>query len=414
MAYFHVRLSIVGQKHDETKVDLDEQSLERQFLQPYRNGIPIIVNGKTIPMSNLERIRISSSEQPSSTIIGHLRAGDQASSVVHIGGPGYEWRAAARSSDVTDQFITGPAGSEIPLDASAEPRSSTLGDAENFSALSRGPADAVFVVAGRDNLAVLALVELLRALGLRIVEWEHAVARTGLPNPYVGDVVDAGLRMAGAAVVLLTPDDLVQLRSDLLRDSDGTDERETRGQARPNVYYEAGIADTLGRDRTVILEIGPVKSFTDAAGRHVIRYDGSPAMRHSLAQRLALAGLKVDTSGQHWLAAGDVSSALAATGSSLSRETLREVQVINRNEMIAQVDDVLTLYRTLKRSAQYDDFSDGPDASLEFVFRAQAIMDRFASETSYAKETEAARKLLPHERIPILNAALKALRSESG
>jgi hypothetical protein len=34
--------------------------------------------------------------------------------------------------------------------------------------------------------------------------------------------------------------------------------------------HEAGIADTLGRERTVIIEIGNVQSFSDAVGRHVV------------------------------------------------------------------------------------------------------------------------------------------------
>jgi predicted nucleotide-binding protein len=99
------------------------------------------------------------------------------------------------------------------------------------------------VIAGRDNRVVAAIVAFLRALGLRVIEWEQAVAKTGLPNPYVGNVVETGLRMADVAVVLLTPDDVVRLRADLLRDDDGPNEQDPRGQARPNVYYEAGLAD---------------------------------------------------------------------------------------------------------------------------------------------------------------------------
>jgi hypothetical protein len=151
---------------------------------------------------------------------------------------------------------------------------------------------------------------MLRALNLRIVEWEHAVMRTGLPNPYIGDVVFAGLQMADAALVVLTPDDLVVLRPDLLHSDDGDLEQALQGQARPNVFYEAGIADAYGRERTVIVEIGQAKPFSDVSGRHVLRYDGSATRRKALAGRLVLAGLHPDISGDDWLSVGDVTSSI--------------------------------------------------------------------------------------------------------
>jgi predicted nucleotide-binding protein len=124
--------------------------------------------------------------------------------------------------------------------------------------------------------------------------------------------------MADAALVLFTPDDVVELRADFVRDDDGVEEIEKMGQARPNVYYEAGIADALGRDRTVLVEVGRVKSFSDAAGRHVVRYDGSPAKRNALAERLRVAGLLPDTSGSDWLSVGDVSQAIETARSALT------------------------------------------------------------------------------------------------
>jgi hypothetical protein len=269
----------------------------------------------------------------------------------------------------------------------------------------------VFVVAGRDSAAISAIVQLL---GLRIVEWEHAVAKTGLPNPYVGDIVEAGLRMAGAAVVILTPDDVVQLRGDLLRDDDGPDEREIRGQARPNVYYEAGIADTLGRERTVIIEIGNVKSFSDAAGRHVVRYDGTPGKRHALAERLRLAGLDVDTQGNDWLTAGEVRGPIEAASAALAAGALRiERTVVNREDLEDQLQMLNGLYEGLQSKSRYDDFSDLPQESLQYVMQAQTFVDRVAAGTTYAAETDRVREREPHVRIPILRAVLESMRAEA-
>lgn len=405
MTYFHVRISVRGQKHDEVKLDMDLNTLEQQILDEYRTGAPMTVNGKTIRVEDLERVQVSTSEEPSEQIIERLRAADRSSRVVRLGGVGYAWRAAARATDVTDQFITGPPGSQVPaLERSVGPEQKIATGADSR---------AIFIVAGRDSMAINAVVDLLRALGLRIVEWEHAVARTGLPNPYVGDVVEAGLRMARAAVVILTPDDLVELRPDLVRDHDGQAERQRQGQARPNVYYEAGIADTLGRDRTIIVEIGQVKSFSDAAGRHVIRYDGSPAMRHTLVQRLKLAGLDVDEAGGDWLSVGDVASAIKAAATALEAGPEQDQAVlVDRTQLLADLDTLDGMYGELRSKSAYGDFSDLPQESLQFVIRAQAAVARYASGTSYAAEADAVRTNEPHERLQVLRAVLESLRAD--
>jgi hypothetical protein len=92
----------------------------------------------------------------------------------------------------------------------------------------RGPGDkrSVFLVHGRDRRAARAMRDFLRSLDLQVIEWEHAVERTGQPTPYVGDVVLTGMGMADAVVVLSTPDDLVRLRSDLLSEEDPAYEKQ--------------------------------------------------------------------------------------------------------------------------------------------------------------------------------------------
>jgi predicted nucleotide-binding protein len=317
MTYYHVRITVRGDRHDEVKNDIDEETLENQFLTNYRAGRPITVNGRTIQHDQIDRIRISASEVPSQQIINQLRMEDQSSRVFIAGGPSYEWRAADRAADVTDQFITGPSGTEIP----STPSSSEAGSAAPPAFFS-GPGDkrSVFIVSGRDTEATSALVNVLRALNLRIVEWTHAVIRTGIPNPYIGEVVATGLRMADAAIVVITPDDLVKLRPDLLHEDDGDTERAIHGQARPNVIYEAGYADALGLNRTVIIEIGKNKPFSDIAGRNTLRYDGSPAKRNALAQRLRLAGLEPDTTGDEWLTVGEVTNAINKAAKAIEDE----------------------------------------------------------------------------------------------
>lgn len=408
MAYYHVRLDVHDERYGELKTDLDAETLEEQFMGPYRLGEPVTVNGRTLDWDVIERIRISESDQPISDLAAQVRAQDRASSVAVIGGPSASWRAAGRARDLTDQYITGPPGHGTPALDGAEQMASTTDRGGGRDGRS------VFIVAGRDNGAAKAVKDLLRSLDLRIVEWEHAVARTGETSPYIGDVVMAGMEMAHAVVVLLTPDDRVQLRSDLLRDDDESIEREVRLQARPNVYYEAGIADALGRDRTVIVEVGRVKSFSDQAGRHVVRYDGSAARRNALAERLRIAGLDVNTGGQDWLSAGDVDGALAEAREAQEdfSTDLQATRVVTTETLLSDLEKLFQEYDALRGRSQYDDISDLPDETHELTIRMQALIDRVASGSTYAAEAARASNAPPHERLPALVAALRAMRHE--
>ena len=68
------------------------------------------MNGRVVEPANLERLRISRSEEPSSVIVERIKASDRQSSVAMLGGPSYSWRAASQAEDVTDEFIVGPPG----------------------------------------------------------------------------------------------------------------------------------------------------------------------------------------------------------------------------------------------------------------------------------------------------------------
>lgn len=106
--------------------------------------------------------------------------------------------------------------------------------------------------------------------------------------------MDVGLSLADAVLVLLTPDDIVRLRPDLLRPSDGEEGRNERGQPGPNVSYEAEMAQAKAPHRSLMVSIGAVKVFSDISGRHLPHFDGGQRARHQLVKRLQLTGLHVD------------------------------------------------------------------------------------------------------------------------
>jgi predicted nucleotide-binding protein len=110
-------------------------------------------------------------------------------------------------------------------------------------------------------------------------------------------------------VVVLTGDDLARLRDELLEDHDPEHERSLTQQPRPNVLFEAGMAFGRHADRTIMVQIGPVRPFSDLAGKHVIHFQGTPEQRTELRERLRTAKCDVSEAGTDWLKAGNFDKA---------------------------------------------------------------------------------------------------------
>lgn len=162
----------------------------------------------------------------------------------------------------------------------------------------------VFVVHGRDGELATSFFDLLYAVGLEPLEWERLVRPMGTTTPYLGDVVRTAPRLAQATLVLLSPDDIVELHPDLVQDNDHAHERVRSGQARPNVLFELGLAFMAYPERTIIVEVGLMRPIADLAGLNVIRFDGSAIAVKKILDRLDLAGCPVQTSGASWLDPG--------------------------------------------------------------------------------------------------------------
>jgi predicted nucleotide-binding protein len=183
--------------------------------------------------------------------------------------------------------------------------------------------NAVFVVHGRDSDARNAMFTFLRAIGISPIEWTTALALTKKSAPYIGEILDAAFSRARAIVVLMTPDDQAQMRPELLLPSDKPYERRLTGQARPNVLFEAGMAFATHPDRTVIVELGTIREFSDVAGRHVVHMSNEFSKRQDLVTKLRNAGCNVDTSGTDWVKAGDFTDPLSRAPTKLPRKKRR-------------------------------------------------------------------------------------------
>ncbi|HEV2638890.1 MAG TPA: nucleotide-binding protein [Actinocrinis sp.] len=196
-----------------------------------------------------------------------------------------------------------------PGDDDFDEESADEGSDQAAGPAAAGPAGAdktrsVFVVHGRDEQVRQAMFGLLGRLGLRGLEWEELVRATGHTVPFLGDVVVNAPAQAQAALVLLTPDDVAMLHPDLLQVRDQEYEGRLTGQARPNVLLELGMVLMAYPERTVIVEVGALRPIADLAGRNVIRFDGSVASVKKIAERLDLAGCRVNQTGSDWLDPG--------------------------------------------------------------------------------------------------------------
>lgn len=158
----------------------------------------------------------------------------------------------------------------------------------------------VFVVHGRDEQARQVMFDLLRKLDLKPLEWEPLVRAAGGGSPYLGDVVASAPSLAQAALVLLTPDDVVRLHPELHAPREHGYEVTQTCQPRPNVLLELGMVLMAYPERTVIVEFGDLRPIADLAGRNVIRFDGSAVAVGKIVGRLERAGCAVDDSGADW------------------------------------------------------------------------------------------------------------------
>ena len=163
----------------------------------------------------------------------------------------------------------------------------------------------VFVVHGRNVKLRDAMFDFLRSIGLEPIEWTQAVEWTGSGSPHVAEILNVAFDRAQATVVLMTPDDEARLRPEFKSENDPPHEKDLTPQARPNVIFEAGMALGRDSDRTVLVEIGQLRPFSDVGGRHTIRLDNSTPKRQALAMRLKTAGCLVNLTGTDWHETGN-------------------------------------------------------------------------------------------------------------
>jgi predicted nucleotide-binding protein/ElaB/YqjD/DUF883 family membrane-anchored ribosome-binding protein len=329
---YHVRITPREKNSGiEVMMDLECSEVEARFLVPYRQELPIIINGRTFDPGDIERIAIARSTESSGLLIDRIKS-KRAAEKIFTYKPA-SWEIIEEAEDVTNQLISGPPGQY------------SVSDSRGVE-VSRPPTgtETVFVVHGRNEEARKALFSFLRSISLDPLEWTRAVQATGKTAPYISEILDSAFSQAHAVIVLFTPDDEARLTAQLWGENEPDFETELRGQARPNVLFEAGMAMARDHQRTILVELGQLRPFSDIGGRHVIRLNNSTQQRQELAQRLTTAGCPVKLDGTDWHDAGDFEAAIES-GVRMKPESTEamelELRIANETQLSEEAKQLL-------------------------------------------------------------------------
>ena len=169
---------------------------------------------------------------------------------------------------------------------------------------------AVFVVHGRSEKLKESMFDFLKAIGLEPLEWPRlkaaAMAKTKQASPYVGEIIKEAFEQAPQGIiVLLSGDDEARLRKDLHKPDEPDYETELMPQARPNVLFEGGMAMGILPEKTILVQVGEIRPFSDIVGRYVIHLDNSHEKKQQLIVALKNIQCKVDDSSPSWMNKGD-------------------------------------------------------------------------------------------------------------
>lgn len=289
---FHIGIPLYGRTEalGFYEVNLDETTLLRKFVEPYRAGEVITWQGRWIQPNQIASISIFETDDRIAPTTG---AGGRNWPEFHV--------FAIQGRNRTNEYIAGPPGYERP----AQPQP-TQEEAQRL----RDPRR-VMLVHGRNQRALDAMRAFLASLGLVPILWEDAVEETGTASPHNLDAVAAAMGLAQAVIVVFTAEDEARLIERFLPEGEAPEE--LRGQPRANVFLEAGMALALDRERTILTRLGSFRGASDIDGLNAVVLNNGVGPRSALRRRLQTAGCAVNDR-QDYLepgVAGDFEAAVA-------------------------------------------------------------------------------------------------------
>lgn len=237
--YYHVLLDLNKNYHknawDKTEIKADITELKfvkDKFAEPYQTGYPILINGRTIPVEQVERLRIFSSVESSEILERNEKAQreyeDRNSSVAIIGFYFNDLESAIlKQQEITDEVITFAKGTKPP---------------EEVVEIQSNTPTKVFIVHGHDDALINEVKSFLLSQSIEpiILREQHDASITIIEKleRYAKDP------SIGFGIVLYTPDDKGK----------AVKENNYNYRARQNVVFEHGLLMGLyGREKVISL-----------------------------------------------------------------------------------------------------------------------------------------------------------------
>ena len=230
--YYHVRITTKSNReNDEIKLDLSKEQLTERFLNPYKYGTNIFVNGKSIEPNDIERIKINRTNEDSSRLMLQIMAEKRANGiVVPISN---KWLVTNEGADITDLLILGPSGYKKSDHANGSNAMEVKMIPEN---------NKIFLVHGHDEEMKQTVARTLEKLDLKPIILHEQPDRGRTIMEKFEDYSEA----ISFAIILLSPDD---------KGCDANNFPESaKFRARQNVILELGyFIGKLGRNKVLVL-----------------------------------------------------------------------------------------------------------------------------------------------------------------
>lgn len=286
--YYHVILDLDEKFYKrvreqvEIKSDItDLNEIKVKYIEPYEIGNPILINGRTIPLDHIKRLRVFQSDI-SATILkqneeAQREVRERNSDFVVIGVYFNDLKSAIlKEKDITDELVKFAKGTR-KQEVIKMRKSETITPSK------------VFIVHGRDNALIHEVQNFLFKLSLEgIVLNQHLNQGRTIIQKLLDLALDP---QVGFGIVLYTPDDLGQISQELEHNS------EMVARARQNVIFEHGLlVGKLGMSRVIALKKSnqTLEMPNDLSGVIYEQYDPSGSWQFRIAKEMKAQGYDID------------------------------------------------------------------------------------------------------------------------